>query len=79
MPVLLLALNQNQLPEGVLEEVKTLAQDYKVIITTDKAEIQTHLGDLEIAVWWFSARTAAGSSQAPLVPAVGGGCRLAAP
>jgi phosphoglycerate dehydrogenase-like enzyme len=53
MPILLLALNQHQLPEGVLEEVKTLAKGYKVIVTTDKSEIQKHLADLEIAVGGF--------------------------
>jgi phosphoglycerate dehydrogenase-like enzyme len=53
MPVLLLALNQNQLPDGVLEEVKTLAEGYTVIVTTDKIEIRNHLADLEIAVGGF--------------------------
>lgn len=53
MPILLLALKPDELPPGSLEEVRSLAKSYEVIVTTDKPEIEVHLPDLEIAVGGF--------------------------
>jgi phosphoglycerate dehydrogenase-like enzyme len=53
MPTLLLALKPDEVPKNALDEVKSLATGYRVVVTTDKSEIETHLDDLEIAVGSF--------------------------
>jgi phosphoglycerate dehydrogenase-like enzyme len=53
MPTLLLALKPDELPQAALEEVKSLAAGYSVVVATDKTEIETYLGDLEVAVGGF--------------------------
>jgi phosphoglycerate dehydrogenase-like enzyme len=53
MPTLLLALKSDELPKDALNEVKSLATGYRVVVTSDKSEIETYLDDLEIAVGGF--------------------------
>ena len=53
MPTLLIALEQSDLPDGVLAEIKALAPGHDVHVTKDRTEIERHLADIDIAVGSF--------------------------
>lgn len=53
MPTLLIALKQEDVPDGILEAVKALVPGYRVVISQERSELEQHLADIEIAAGGF--------------------------
>lgn len=53
MSTILLAIEAEALPQPQLAQIKTLAPDMQVLVTTDRAKIEAALDDIEIAVASF--------------------------
>ena len=49
MPTLLIAKNRDELPEGVLDEIRSLAPDYDIEVTREEADIKKLADSIEIA------------------------------
>ena len=52
-PVILIALADDALSTGQLQEVERIAPDMQVVVSRDRSEIESHLADIEIAVGAF--------------------------
>ena len=50
MPVLLLAIEPEQLPEGVEARVQAAAPEYEVLVTRDRDEVLRRAGEIEIVM-----------------------------
>ncbi len=53
MSVLLVCLPVERLPEAQLAQIRAAAPDMRVVMTTDRAEIEPLLGEIAIAAGWF--------------------------
>jgi phosphoglycerate dehydrogenase-like enzyme len=53
MQILLIGLAPEQLPAGALDTIRELAPDMQVVTTSDEAEIERLLDQVEIAAGWF--------------------------
>lgn len=53
MPILLIALEQEDIPDGILEALKTLAPNHRIAISRERSEIEQHLAEVEIAAGGF--------------------------
>jgi len=50
MPVLLLAIEPERLPEGVEARLRADAPEYEVLVTRDRDEVRRHAGEIEIVI-----------------------------
>jgi len=53
MSVLLVCLPAERLPEAQVAQIRAAAPDMRVVMTTDRAEIEPLLGEIAIAAGWF--------------------------
>jgi phosphoglycerate dehydrogenase-like enzyme len=50
MPVLLLAIERERIPEGVEERLRAAAPEYELVVTRDRDEVRARAGEIEVII-----------------------------